>query len=86
MARLKTTYLSGLIKIFIVVSLSVLNYKGWSQPTPGDSGLSASSGHPVGGGAPLDSALEVLFIAAIVYIMIKYFHLSRLLKLMGLID
>lgn len=58
----------------MVVIVGVLHFSGWSQPLPGDTGINSTNGHPVGGGAPLDSALVVFCIAILIYILIKYYH------------
>lgn len=71
-------HLSFMIKCLLIGLLLNLNHYVFCQPLPGDVGLGTSSGGTVGGGAPLNSALGLMILLPIIYLVVKYISLQKI--------
>lgn len=60
-----------LLKYSFFGGLFFLAQTVFSQPTPGDSGIGAASGNPVGGGATINPAFGMMILFSVLYLVKK---------------
>lgn len=61
-------------KLFLIVLILAAIYTEnvYGQPLPGDNGLGAESGRPVGGGADLDQNMVWMLLISLIYLTYKF--------------